>query len=417
MTMKILLLSNSDGRGGGYAAAFRLLQGLEDLNVSAKMLVAESTRNYPSVVGPVSKWTKGVSILRPFLDKLPLIAYRQREPALFSTSYLPEGLADKVALIDPDLIHLHWVCEGFLRIETLQKFNKPIVWTFHDMWPFTGGCHYSDYCDRYKEACGACPQLNSQKPNDLSYRIWKRKKKAWQDVDISIVTPSRWLSECVRTSFLFKGQDIEVIPNGLDLECYKPTNKRIAKKMMNLPLDRKVILFGALNATSDRRKGFQYLKSAVQKLAMNGWANKADLMVFGSGEPKNPPNLGLKTHYMGSFHDDRSMALLYSAADVFVLPSIQDNLPNTVMESLACGTPVVAFDIGGISDMVEHQMNGYLARGGDADGLTLGMGWVLEDPERNYRLGKISREKVEQAYSLGAVAQRYLDLYTKILKE
>ena len=414
--MKPLILNTFDIEGGAAIAAFRLHKGLQGIGLDSRMLVQSKSSDDPSVIGPASKWAKGFSLVRRRLDNLPLQLYRNREQTIFSPAILPDNLPSKVVALNPDLIHLHWVYGGFLRLENLRRFCKPIVWTFHDMWAFTGGCHYDDSCGRYLDSCGACPQLNSKNQSDLSHRIWKRKKKAWQDIDISIVTPSRWLSECVRTSFLFKGRDVEVIPNGLDLECYKPTDKRVAKKMMNLPLDRKVILFGALNATSDRRKGFQYLKSAVQKLAMNGWANKADLMVFGSGEPKNPPNLGLKTHYMGVLHDDISLALLYAASDVFVLPSIQDNLPNTIMEALACGTPVVAFDVGGVPEMIDHQTNGYLCKAADTDDLAHGIDWVIEDTGRSLRLGIAAREKVEKEYSLAVQAQRYADLYKKILE-
>ena len=414
--MKVLFLSSSDGRGGAFAAAFRLLKGLEGENLSAQMLVAENTRNDPSVIGPASRWARGVSLLRPFLDTFPLKAYRKREPTFFSTAYLPDGLATKVALINPDIIHLHWVCGGFLRIETLKKLRKPIVWTLHDMWAFSGGCHYAGSCERFKDACGECPQLNSKEKNDLSHRILNRKMRAWRDADITIVSPSRWLADCAKASFLFRNRYVEVIPNGIDIERYKPIDKRVAREILNLPQDRKLILFGAVNAMTDRRKGFQYLEPAFRKLSMNGREDKLELIIFGAVEPANPPNLGLKTHYVGALQDDTSLALLYSSADVFVLPSIQENLPNTVSEALACGVPVVAFNVGGIPDMVKHQVNGYVAWRGNTDDFAHGIQWVLSELEKSPGLKKAARDQAEKEYALTTQAGHYLKLYRTLME-
>ncbi len=358
-----------------------------------------------------------MSIVAPTLDALPLELYRKRERTIFSPAYLPERLARKIALIDPDIIHLHWVCGGFLRIESLKKFHKPIVWTLHDMWAFTGGCHYDGSCGRYKDACGACPQLGSRRRHDLSRWIWKRKKRAWQGIDITIVTPSRWLAECVKASSLFQRYRIEVIPNGLNIHCFKPIDKKIARDILSLPQDKRLILFGAMDSTTNKRKGFQFLAPVVQVLANNGWHNNVELIVFGSSKPDNPPEFGLKVNYLGQFKDEISLAILYAAADVFVLPSTQENLPNTMMESLACGTPVVAFNVGGIPEMVEHQVNGYLAKAFDTDEFASGIKWVLEDPERFLRLGKAAREKVVKEYAIEVQAGRYLNLYEEILEK
>ncbi len=409
-------MSNSDGRGGAYAAAFRLLEELDELNVSAKMLVAENTRNYRSVIGPVSKLSKGIGILAPILDALPLELYRKRERTIFSPAWLPDILSKKVALINPDIIHLHWIAGGFLRIETLRKFQKPIVWTLHDMWGFTGGCHYDNSCGRYKESCGICPQLNSKRQSDLSHWVWKRKMKAWKDIDITIVTPSRWLAECAMKSFIFRGRRVEVIPNGLNTEIYKPVDKGIARERLGLPRDKKLILFGAVNATSDKRKGYHFLKPAIEGLINDGFYEKAELVIFGASEPAEPQNFGMKAHYMGQLHDDVSLALLYGATDIFVAPSIQENLSNAVMEALSCGTPCVAFDIGGMPDMIQHELTGYLARPFETNDLSKGISWVLEDDKRWQVLSRQARQKVEKEFDIRLMAQRYLDLYNEIIE-
>lgn len=415
--MKVLILSASDGRGGAYAAAFRLLQGLEKINVSAKMLVAENTRGHHSVIPPRSILSRHLFHIRSIMDALPVVLYPHRERILFSTAIVPERVLTKVALINPALINLHWVAGGFLRIETLRKFKKPIVWTLHDMWAFTGGCHYNSGCDRYVNSCGQCLQLGSQKQKDVSHWVWKRKKKAWDLLEITIVTPSRWLAECARKSSLFRNRRIEVIPNGLNTNIYKPVDNKFARNSLGLPQNKKLILFGAINACGDKRKGFQFLEPAMKKLRKDFLSGKPEIVIFGATEPIEPPNLGFKTHYMGQFNDDVNLALLYAAVDVFILPSVQDNLPNTIMESLACGTPVVAFNIGGIPDMISHNGNGYLVRAFDTDDLVNGIKWVIENDERHKELAVNTRKKAVMEYSLENQAKRYLSLYEDVLTQ
>lgn len=411
--MEPFLISTFDIEGGAARAAFRLHKGLQKIGIHSTMLVQQKSSDEPSVICPPSKWKKGVALARPVLDDLPLTLYPKRENIIFSPAMLPDRLSAKIAAFNPNIVHLHWVARGFMRIEGIKRFNRPILWTFHDMWPFTGGCHYDNDCGRYKFGCGICPQLKSNRQHDLSHRVWERKKEAWHDIDLTIVAPSKWLAKCARESSLFQDHRIEVIPYGLESERFKPIDRRAGREFLSLPQDKKLILFGAMDASSDRRKGFQFLKPALERLAEGGL--KAELIIFGATEPKNPPGFGFKAHYMGRLHDDISLALLYGVADVFVAPSIQDNLPNTVMESLACGTPVVASNVGGIPDMVEHEVNGYLAKAFDTCDLAQGIQWVLEDPERSERLGKAAREKAVREYSLEIQARRYLNLYEETL--
>jgi glycosyltransferase involved in cell wall biosynthesis len=207
---------------------------------------------------------------------------------------------------------------------------------------------------------------------------------------------------------------IEVIPNGLDTIQYRPIQKSVARSILGLPEDKQLILFGAISATSDPRKGFSLLQSALQNLSQSGWGEQVELVVFGASQPQNLPELGLKSHYLGRLNDDISLSLAYAAGDVFLAPSVQDNLPNTVMESLACGTPCVTFDIGGMPDMIDHQQNGYLAKPFDVDDLARGIVWVLGDDERLRNLGINGREKVEQNYTLEIQANSYMSLYREL---
>jgi len=318
-------------------------------------------------------------------------------------------------MINPDVVHLFWVNSSFMKVETLRQFKKPIIWTLHDMWPFTGGCHYDDECGRFRQSCGLCPILGSASNHDLSRQIWERKQQSWRDVPIVVIATSHWLAEIAKASTLFKDKRIEVIPNGLDTAKYKPFDKRAAREVYGLPQDKNLILFSAMGVTLDKRKGSHLLYPALKKIAQAGWGERTELVVIGATTPANPPDLGMKVHYMGQLHDEISQILLYSAADATVAPSTQENLSNTVMESLSCGTPVVAFNIGGMPDMIDHQSSGYLARAFEPDDLAAGIVWVLEDKVRHEVISRQARKTVEERYAIEAIAHRYLALYQDVI--
>lgn len=414
--MNLLILNAFDNQGGAAIATYRLHCGLRSIGINSHLLVQGKKTDDQSVIGPRTKWQKSFAFLRPYLDVVATRLYRKRQKVIFSPAWLPERLTSKVAKFNPDIVHLFWVNAGLLRIETLKTFKQPIVWTLHDMWPFTGGCHYDEECGKFQQSCGNCPALHSERERDLSRRIWGRKNISWEGVPIVVVATSHWLADMARSSSLFREQRVEVIPNGLDTERYKPVNKIVARATYNLPQDKRLILFSAFSATSDKRKGNQYLVRALEKMSRVGWGSKAELVIIGASRPENPPDMGMKVHYMGHLHDEISQVLLYSAADVVVAPSMQENLSNTVMESLACGTPVVAFDIGGMPDMIDHQINGYLATPFESDDLADGVMWVLENEGRHEMLAQRARQTVEERYALKTVANRYLTLYQSILK-
>ena len=410
--MKTLSLSTSDIEGGAARAAYRLHQALQQIDVSSQMVVRAKFSIDRTVIAEKGILTK----LGPPLGGLPLRFYPKRDRTLFSPQWFPDAIAPKVKQLNPDLVHLHWICNGYLQIETLAKLKRPLVWTLHDMWAFTGGCHYSQECDRYTHSCGACPQLKSNRNWDLSRLVWQRKARAWKNLNLTIVTPSVWLAKCARASALFRELPIEVIPNGIDTETYKPTNRQFARELLKLPQDKQIVLFGAMGATSDPRKGFNFLQLALQSLSQSGWQDRIELAIFGASSPSHSTELGFKSHYLGKLSDDISLALLYAAADVFVVPSVQDNLSNTVMEAIACGTPCVTFNIGGMPDMIEHQQNGYLAQPYKIEDLAQGIVWVLENKERHEKLRMFAREKAEREFTLELQARRYLSLFTKILE-
>lgn len=409
--MNPLILSTFDISGGAARAAYRLHNGLKDIKINSRMLVQYKTSNDRSVIAAENKLEKWLNQMRPTLDNLPLNFYPDRDCGNFSPQWFPDNIQSKIKHLSGDIINIHWTC-GYLKIETIPKLTQPLVWTLHDMSAFTGGCQYSLGCDRYLKSCGACVQLDSIKELDLSRWVWKRKAKAFEQVDLTIVTPSNWLAQVAQQSFLFKNYPIQVIPNGIDLQKYKPIDKSAARKWLNLPLDKQLILWGAAKS-SNKRKGIHLLEKALQNLNQAGYQNQVELVTFGYLQPSEQNYGDFDCHYMGNLHDDISLALVYAAADVFIAASIQDNLPNTVMEALACGTPCVAFNIGGMPDMIEHQENGYLATAFDVESLTQGIIWILSNPSK--KLCDRARKKVEQEFSIELQAKRYLKLFNQVI--
>jgi glycosyltransferase involved in cell wall biosynthesis len=413
--MKTVLLSNDDLKWGAGRAAYRLHQGLRKLQVDCHLLVQTKLSEDEMVIAPTTAIAKTLAKVRPTLNSLPLKFYPQFEQGVYSPQWIPDRLVNQVEQFSPHIINLHDITLGYIQIETLAKFKQPLVWTLHDMWAFTGGCHYSNGCDHYQDSCGDCPQLNSHKDRDLSRWIWQRKAKNWHKLNLTIVTLSQWMTDCVKKSSLLQDFPVEIIANGLDLERFKPIDKALAKKILGLPQDKQIILFGAMNATSDRRKGFQALYPALKMLNKQQWQDRIQLIVFGASQPQNPPDFGFPIQYLGKLNDDIALSLVYSAADVFVAPSQEDNLPNTVLESLACGTPSVAFKIGGMPDLIEHQKNGYLAQPFDTEDLANGIQWILENTEQIHQLRDRARKKVETEFNQTIQSQRYLSLFNKII--
>jgi glycosyltransferase involved in cell wall biosynthesis len=413
--VKVLHLNTYDTQGGAARAAYRLHQGLQAIGVDSQMLVKEKFSDNAAVFAPKITLSQGIARAKLTFDTLPLKLYSQRDKTIFSLQWLPDRVVPRVIQIDPDIINLHWINGAYMQIETIAKLKRPLVWTLHDMWAFTGGCHYSGECDRYTKSCGTCPLLATRKDWDLSCWVWQRKAKAWRDLNLTIVTPSSWLAKCASSSSLFQDLRIEVIPNGLDTQSYRSINQRVARQLLNLPQDKQLVLFGALEATSDRRKGFHLLQAALQELSKSGWKDKLEAVIFGASQPQSPPDLGLIAHYLGHLSDDLSLAVVYSAADVMVVPSFQEAFGQTASESLACGTPVVAFNATGLKDIVDHQFNGYLAKPYEAEDLAKGIAWVLENPDRYQKLSHRAREKVEKEFTLETQAHRYLLIYHEML--
>lgn len=411
--MKVLHLLAYDSNGAGRAAS-RIHLSLQSTKVNSSMLVLQKSLQDKSTI-PLDPRT---ALLKKIQAKVlgRSLGDTFARGKTFSINLTPSLILNQIQNIHPSIVNLHWVGWEYLKIEDLAKLRVPLVWTLQDMWSFTGGCHYSEDCDRYTKSCGSCPQLKGNKEADLSRWVWQRKVRAWQDLDLTIVAPSQWMADCAKSSSLFSNLRIEVIPFCLDTKQFQPIPPEEARAVLELPQDKQLILFGALSATEDPRKGFQLLIPALQNLSRSGWQDKVELVVFGSSRPEKPINLGFTTHYLGSLNDD-GLKQAYSAADVMIVPSIQESFGQTASEALACGTPVVAFKATGLKDIVDHQKNGYLAKPYEVEDLARGIAWILEDKGRHQQLCLDARQKAKDKFSLGTQARSYLSIYTELLEQ
>jgi glycosyltransferase involved in cell wall biosynthesis len=410
MSIKVLHLSSFDMTGGAARAAYRIHQGLTRLGMDSQMLVQFKSGHDHTIKAAEGKIA---ARLRSVVDSAPLHFTQQQE--LFSLQWVPNTVAARVSQIQPDIVHLNWVGSGFVQIESLAKLKQPLVWTLQDMWVFTGGCHYSLGCNQYQSSCGACPQLRSKREFDLSRWVWRRKAESWKNLNLTLVAPSQWMAKSAQAASLGQGLPIEIIPFGLDTTVFKPLAPQTARELLNLPQNKHLILFGAISATNDQRKGFQLLQSALKRLSQAGWQEQTEIVIFGASTPEKPLDLGFKTHYLGHLNDAVSLRLAYAAADLMIAPSIEEAFGQTASEALACGTPAVVFENTGLMDIVDHRQTGYVAGYCDIEDLARGIAWVLENKQRHQNLRIQARQKAEKEFSLEAQAHSYQILYQRIL--
>lgn len=424
--LKVLSVCTSDAGGGAPRAAYRIHQGVRELGVDSRMFVKNKCTKDANVIAldefvphnPLYQafdWTRNK--VKNRIQHFRWNRYPNRED-VFMSDLRGTALHGALKKLDYDVLHLHWINQRFISLENLPK-DKPIVWTIHDSWPFCGICHYFFDCDGYQKRCGDCPFLHSGKQDDLSYKVWKRKAELYKDLDLHIVSPSRWLADCAERSSLFGGFSVEVIPNCLDVEAFRPLNEKelsprwqhFQKKKSEKPF----VLFGAMNAATDKRKGFANLLSALKLLEQNGHADDFELIVFGANESELSINVNIPVHFVGYVSNTKELVSLYNLANVMVVPSLMEVFGQTASEALACATPVVAFQCTGIQEVVNHKVDGYLVQPYMSEDLVNGILWCLENNADNC-LGNAGREKVLQRYTFDAVSRKYKDLYESVLR-
>src|SRR5690554_2535853 len=407
--MNILIINTSDINGGAAIAANRLLNALKSYGLNAKMAVCEKSSNDKDII------RVGTSLENKFnfySERGEIFIYnRFSKKNLFEISTAGTGLSitETEEYKQADIIHMHWINQGMLSIKEIKKIlasGKKVVWTMHDMWPFTGICHYSVDCDHFIDGCGNCPLLKHPSKNDLSEKTFQKKLSSYFKGEINFVACSNWLKEMAEESPLTVGHYVTSIPNPIDIDVYRPLDKTTIRKKLNLPTDKKIVLFAAVKA-SDKRKGLSYLVEAT-KLLKNHY-NELLFIIAGSKSNDIEKQLLIPSQSVG-YISPEDMPDFYNAADLFVSPSLQDNLPNTIMEAMSCGTPCVGFNTGGIPEMIDHQHNGYVAEYRNSADLANGIRWSLFEADHK-QLSDNARKKVVVSYNNNIIAGKYIEIY------
>lgn len=418
--MKILHLSTDDFSGGASRAAYRLHTALLQNGIDSTMRVlVHQTANNKVIAG------KGV---RTFAEKVKgRINHKVQQFAernwktdnliMHSFGQASAGIVSEINNSDADVVNLHWIV-NLLSIEDIAKIRKPIVWTLHDMWAFCGGEHVvvdDNQTARFRTGYLLNNRPKGESGPDLNRLAWESKKKHWAHQQFKIVTPGNWMARCAKDSVLFRDSPIKVIPNPIEMDyLWRSVPQKFARQVLGLGSDKKYVLSGSAGGMP-QLKGEDLLKFAMKKVVAS--ESGIELLVFGQNQPIAHKDWPCKVNWLGPVRDDHVMSLIYSAADVMIVPSRVDNLPNTAIEAHACGIPVVAFNIGGLPDIVDHQRSGWLAPAFDIDDLAKGILWTLNDPERWQALSTAARNIALTRFSPDIVVNQYLQIYEQALRK
>jgi glycosyltransferase involved in cell wall biosynthesis len=417
--VRITHLSTYDIVGGAAKAAYRLSIGLRALGHDSRLLVFAKEVADPNVIlfePPFDLPTRlRRGIRRRFLERARgAISTRPEGASYFSDDRSQHG-GDVLRQVPPsDVLHLHWIAQlvDYTYFFRSLPSGVPIVWTLHDMNPFTGGCHHAADCINFFEQCGSCPQLTLPSPGDFSNGTWKRKRRSYTHLKPSsfcVVTPSRWLAEEAKRSSLMGNFPISVIPNGLDTRQFQPQDRRAAREQLGVPPNSKVLLFVA-HVLADKHKGLPLLVDAITRLR-----SIPDLYLLGLGEGQLAGQLAVPTLSLGYVKEERLLPLAYSAADILVLPTLQENFPGAALEALACGLPIVAFDVGGVPEIVRDGCTGVLVERANSTALGAAIERLLQDPGLRSQMSANCRRVAVQEYALDVQARRYVELYDTLL--
>ena len=415
--MRVLIVNTAERTGGAAIAANRLMHALNRNGVEAQMLVRDRKTEASEVVNiPPSwrlkskfLWERGVIWMNNGLSKRNL----------FQVDIANTGT--DITRMDEfkwaDVIHLHWVNQGFLSLDNLDRIlasGKPVVITLHDQWYFTGICHYSGGCYKYRTQCEKCPMLKGQVV-DLARRVFDRKRAMYQERNITFVGCSRWMANLARESRLTQGHTVTNVPNAIDTDVFKPMDKQEARTKHGLPADKRLLLFGAQRIT-DKRKGFDFLVEACEHISMHhpSLSGRLEVVVLGGDARSVKERLPLPVHTVNYLNNEAEIAGLYNAVDLFVTPSLQDNLPNTIVEAMSCGVPCVGFNVGGIPEMITHKQDGYVADYCDSIDFAHGIAWCL-DESRQATLDAAARASALASYAEPVAACNYYDIYRSLL--
>lgn len=412
--MKILHLASQDNGGAG-RAALRLHQALLEQGIDSQMIVQHKTTDLPTIhTLTQSRYQKLLIPFRQAFDQLPTLFYKNKKKDIFSSTFVPSNklLLKRIKEFNPDIIHLHWINSGFINIFDLFKFEKPILWSLHDANTFTGGCHVVDKgCEKYKSFCHSCSLLNSKFKYDISYLNFKRKQRAYKNLDFTVNGLSHWIASEAKSSTLLKDKTIINLPNTIDTTIFHPVDKNIAREILGIKSQKFILGFGAISSTQVERKGYLQLKKALELLPHKDCYM---LIVFGSSYGKEIA--GIETIFLGHIHDDTTLKLMYSVFDATIMPSLSESFGQVALESLACGTPVVCFNTTGLKDIVTHKYNGFLAQNFSSQELSQGIQWIFSLQQKQKKQLRSNAIQTAKKFSYPLISRQYIQQYTNILQ-
>lgn len=419
--MRVLIVNTSEKTGGAAVASNRLMQALNLYGVKAKMLVKDKETDHLTVTQLPHWASKALHFLWERWCIFWHLHFCKRHLFHVDIANVGSDITSLPEFQEADIIHLEWINQGMLSLRDIQKIlasGKPVVWTMHDMWPATGICHLTLACHNFQTQCGNCMYLpNHGSQNDLSHRVWKRKQRVYASGNIRFVACSNWLAAQAKASGLLLNHAVTVIPNPIDTHLFAPNDKVAAARRLGLPADKQLVLFASQRVTNEN-KGIQYLIEACNQLVAvhPDMKDSVGLVMLGGHAEELEGAFSLPTYLLGYVNDTKKIVDVYNAVDVFVLPSLSENLPNTIMEAMSCGVPCVGFDVGGIPEMIDHLQNGYVARYKDAASLAEGIAWTLDNGSKGAELSRRCIHKVHATYAQQHVAKRYLDVYQEAIE-
>lgn len=416
--MNVLLVNTSERIGGAAIATHRLMRALNNNGFSAKMLVRDKQTDHDTVVRLPRTLRNNLNFVFERAGIFLTNCCSKRNLWALDTAEWGYDITKMPEFREADIVHLNWINQGMISLPVIGKMlqsGKPIVWTMHDMWPFTGICHHAESCTGWLTGCGDCPQLCRPADGDLSAKVFKNKAEAYSKGKIHVVACSQWLADLAKRSPLFKDNEVHCIQNAIDTQFYQPGDKAAARKALGLPQEKQLLLFVAYKAT-DRKKGIDYLIEATNIIAEQHpeWSSLLGVIPVGLEAESLKDAFACDTYPQEYVTDAKKMRLLYQAADLLVMPTLMDNLPNTIVEAMSCALPCVGFNIGGLPQMIQDGINGRLARYRDAEHFAQ---LTLETlVSANYKmLCKNAHETAVAQYSEETVAKRYISLYEKCL--
>ena len=415
--MKVLIVNTSERTGGAAVAANRLMKALINHGVKAKMLVRDKESDSLTVTELSRSWRLRWNFLWERFVIFVRCGFSRKHLFEIDLANTGTDITRLREFQEADIIHLHWINQGMLSLSGIRKIlrsGKPVVWTMHDIWPATAICHVTLGCRNFTTRCRSCRLLGNSQGDDISTTIWQRKLRMLEGENIYYVACSRWLENEAKASALLKGHKVTSIPNPIDTHIYNRYSKEEARQRLGLPQDRRLILFASQRVTTPN-KGMDYLIEACRLLGNRTKCQTPyEVVILGGHAEELVELLQLKAHPLGYVNDERRIVDVYNAVDVFVLPSLSENLPNTIMEAMACGVPCVGFKVGGIPEEIDHKRNGYVADYRNAEDLARGIRWILEESDYE-ALSRNAIQKVAHNYSQQSVALRYAEVYQQAM--